>query len=178
MQNVTNNGVNWWWHFSPNDRQLVLHLSSDICFPTGFKMDSLVEKLTDGTCFSTSDAEVYSGYCELFSHMGLSTEQRFKLAIYATIGTLYLKPMAAKSWYFRFANSPTRSIKQHQLVNLSAFDTAVYIVLTIEDNASYVMLISRRHYLNETKDIQCGHVIKVHNDRLTPVDFKIQSDQL
>ncbi|MBU2881291.1 cell division protein ZapC [Psychrosphaera sp. B3R10] len=178
MQNVANNGVNWWWHLSPNDRQLILHLSSEIGFPTGFKLDSLVEKITDGMPFSTSDAEVYSGFCELFSQMDFNAEQRFKLAIFATVGTLYIKPMAAKSWYFRFAKSPTRTIKPRQLVKLSAYDSAVYIVLTIEDNASYVMLISERHNLNETKDIKRGHVIKVHNDRLTPVDFKLQGDQL
>ena len=179
MLNHGNNGSNWQWSVDKNSECLQLHLSNDICFPTQFKANELLNTDVINKNFSTSDAFVYSLYRDKFKEIPINEEQAFTLAISATISSQYLKPLATKSWYFALAqNDLNLPIKQGDWVVLNAETEAVYLVLDTSEHASNVMLITKAHKIDDNKTFYNGKTLRVHNDRMLPILYELQEHQL
>lgn len=157
-------------------QRLVLILAEDVHYVTDFLMSQLVDSLSLGGGFTASDAAEYQNYSELLANAGFDQEWRFKLAINATVALNYLKPLATRSWYFRLAETPyVGEIKPQTWVQLDAQTNAKYLVLRVDEQASYLMLVNVEHQVNGVKTLKRGNIIKVHNDRLSPLNELFQA---
>lgn len=129
--------------------------------------------------FSAADAAEYISVREVLCALPFDQEARFSTAIFASIACHYLKPLAAKSWYFlSIAKQINPKIKRHSLVKSVAQEQGIYLVLHAEKNASLVILLSKQQQIDANRCFKRGTVIKVHNDRLMPVSSDIQELKL
>lgn len=174
-----NTRVDWNWLINSDTERLELKLSDDIVFETPFKPRELNGLCYDGACFTTSDAFVYSLHRDKFSSLPITEEHAFVLAICATVASHYLSPLAIRSWHFHRANNDlSRPVQQGDWAVLNAKNEAIYLVINVEETASDVLLISSSHQIDEQRTFHRGKALRVHNDRLTPVLYKLQEHQL
>ena len=174
---VTNN-VDWHWLIEESGL-LTLQLTEQFLFQTPFKQTELTSNCQSGSCFTTSDAFVYSLHRDKFAPLPISEEHAFTLAVCATVSTNYLKPMANKSWYFKEASSDlSKPVHVGDWVSLNTSEEAIYLVLNTDTTASDVMLVSKSHRIDEQRQFKMGKPVRVHNDRLSPVYYELQEHQL
>lgn len=172
LQNLAHNGVDWWWHIEPKSSQLILQLAQNISYPAGYLTSQLAVELVEPKPFSTIDAKVFSHVSEILSNAKFDEESRFRLAVSATVATQYMKPIAARSWFFKLSEVQLTSVKQFTLVTLNAKQQGRYMVLGTEQDTATLMATDHEHVINDVKCIKRGQVIRVHLDRISPVRQK------
>ena len=171
-------GRDWQWRISDN-KYLTLSLADGINYESDFHMDSLRFASTDPVGFSTDDATVFQEFSRFFDALGFDQEYRFRLAISATISKNYLKPLPTRSWYFKLAeNRISVQCKPFQLVQLNAQNSAIYVVLSVEEAAANIMLLNPQHGINDVKTCLQGAILKVHIDRFELLDKPFQVSEL
>lgn len=135
-------------------------------FSTFFNDSQLLpNSISDGD-FTTHDAQTYVAFRDKLKVLDLTEEQRFTIAINATVACNYMSPLAAKSWYFQKQSNTAKEFYDGELVQLFAVNAALYIVLDSGLDTSIVMLIDKYHQIDNERKFQFGKIIKVHNDRL------------
>ncbi len=179
MLDGSKNGASWQWNIDSETQNLRLQLTEEISFVTQFKRSELIEEDFQNKPFSTSDAFVYSLYRDKFSSLPIDEEQAFTLALSATVSSHYLRPLATKSWFFDLANNDlSRPIQQGDWVTLNAANEAIYLVIDTDQTASNIVLVSKKHVIDEHKTFEKGKALRVHNDRMSPVLYELQEHQL
>lgn len=177
MAGKNHNGSDWFWQLEAG--LFNLHLSDDAVFTTDFKSSQITSPHSSSIPFSAADAAVYVACRDVLKPLPLCQKSKFILAIYATISAHYAKPPALKSWLFSLIDECEQGpIGGLSFVSVEAESLGIYLVLESEGQTSKLILVSHRHLIDESLTLTQGHIVRVHNNRLSPVLYQIEEDML
>ncbi|WP_105198885.1 MULTISPECIES: cell division protein ZapC domain-containing protein [unclassified Pseudoalteromonas] len=165
----------WQWQVCEERNTLLLDMG-DMQFCTPYKSRQLIDEAFTQPKFNLRDAEFYQQVCQYLSGFSLWNDAHIcQIALNATAVKHYLKPMLAKSWFF--APYTGNQANHEAVVQLtSSQQSGQFLIVDCAEQASVCLCLESSFALDENLQLQQFAVIKVLNDRITPI-FSAQGQQ-
>ncbi|MFO6425387.1 cell division protein ZapC [Motilimonas sp. KMU-193] len=161
---------NWLWKIDNKTSQLTLELGDDLVFQPYLNRKKMVPFYQTVQPFSVDDAAIYYQLLDQLSQHDLANAVKVYWILNAITAVRFHKPMMPQSWFFK-TQSGFYQASQGELIGLTcnAGHTARYLVLESNSQISLCMLVDQQHEFSQHKTLQQFDVIKVMNDRVTPL---------
>lgn len=163
-------GKDWRWFTCENRNRLVLFVEStqeELVMP--YKTRQLTQSAIEGGCFSLEDAALYEQICHYLAAFNLWTEGEIAvIALHATAAKLHLKPVLAKSWFFKPYQGHIPSTEAIITLN-SHQQSGQFLIIECDGESALCMCLEHHMQLDENFSLNRFETIKVLNDRVNPI---------
>ena len=162
----------WNWYACPTNKCLMLDLGDEMEFCTPFKLRLLTDDVLENPHFSLRDADFYQQVSSYLASFELWNQAQIcQIAINATAAKFYLKPVLAKSWFFK---SYTGSVPSTEAIILlqSKMVEGQFLIVDHTEQASLCLNLEKNYQLDENLSLQQFEVIRVLNDRIYPLNIR------
>ena len=163
-------GKDWRWLTCKERNRLVLYVEStreELVMP--YKTRQLTQAAIEGSCFSLEDAALYEQICHYLSAFSIWSEGEIAvIALHATAAKLHLKPVLAKSWFFKPYQGHTPSTEAIITLN-SQKQSGQFLIIECGNDASVCMCLEHQMQLDDNFSLSRFETIKVLNDRVNPI---------
>ncbi|MGO2010320.1 MAG: cell division protein ZapC domain-containing protein [Pseudoalteromonas sp.] len=167
----------WKWVACTKRNRLLVDLDQDMQLCTPYKLRQLTDSIKQQSHFSLDDAAFYQQvYQYLDSFKIYSSAELCQISLNATAAKLYLKPVLAKSWFFKEYTGSEPSVEA--IVKLSSVvQTGEFLIVEHTQDASLCINLSEHFKLDENLHLNQFEVIRVLNNRVHPILNKISHTQ-
>jgi cell division protein ZapC len=163
-------GKDWRWYACENRNRLVLFVeSTQEALVMPYKFRQLTQSAIEGGAFSLEDAALYEQICHYLAAFNLWNDGEIAvIALHATAAKLQLKPVLAKSWFFKPYQGQTPSTEAIITLN-SHKESGQFLIIECDGESSLCMCLEHQMKLDEHFTLTRFETIKVLNDRVNPI---------
>lgn len=157
----------WNWYFSDDEGCLMLDLGDEMVFRTNLKRSLLVDCAFSDCHFTVDDASAFQTYKERINGLDISEPRKAELSLYCVAAKRFHKPVQPKSWFFDHQGEGYQPVEGDMVTLLNGHNDGSFIVLEVGESASLCASAGlEAFYLNGSKSLEFGQVIKVMHDRM------------
>ena len=163
-------GKDWRWFACETRNRLVLQVTStQEELVTPYKLRQLTESSLHTQPFSLEDAAFYEQVCQYLSSFKLWNEGEIAvIAIHATAVKLHLKPVLAKSWFFKPYKGYTPSTEA--LIELHSHkQSGQFLIIDCDSENCLCLCLESAMQLDDNFSLTRFDTIKVLTDRVNPI---------
>jgi len=159
----------WQWIACAEKNRLLLDLNDDMQLCTPYKLRQLTDCTFKNPYFSLEDAAFYEQVYYYLEQFNLwNPAQLCQIALNATAVKFQLKPVLAKSWFFKPYTGTTPSTEA--VINLSSeSQTGEFLIVEHCTDASVCINLSETFALDDNLSLSQFEVIRVLNNRVHPL---------